>query len=48
MEIQPGDVEKTYADIEEISNNFNFSPKTDVKTGVKNFINWYKDFYQVK
>lgn len=48
MEIQPGDVEKTYADIEEISNNFNFLPKTDVKTGVKNFIDWYKDFYQIK
>ena len=35
--IQPGDVPATYADISDISDDFNFSPKTSVKEGVINF-----------
>ena len=44
--IQPGDVLSTYADITELSNNFGFKPKTSVKQGVKNFLDWYVNFYK--
>ena len=44
--IQPGDVPATYADINDISDDFNFSPKTSVKEGVTNFLKWYTEFYK--
>ena len=45
MPIQPGDVEKTCADIEKISKLVEFVPKTNLKEGIPKFINWYKNFY---
>ena len=45
--IQPGDVYETCADINH-SKKINFSPKTDIKVGVPIFINWYKNYYNVK
>lgn len=47
MPIQPGDVPETYADIEDSINKLGFSPKTDLKTGIKNFIDWYKIYYNI-
>ena len=44
--IQPGDVPATYADINDISDDFNFAPKTSVKEGVTNFLKWYMEFYK--
>lgn len=46
--IQPGDVLSTFADIEDISNDFRFEPKTPVQDGVKKFLDWYVKFYQIK
>lgn len=40
-----GDVIETYADISSIQKNYNFKPKTPIKIGVKNFIDWYKNYY---
>jgi UDP-glucuronate 4-epimerase len=48
MEIQPGDVPKTWADIDDLKKAIDFEPKTSVKEGVKNFINWYRDYYSVE
>ena len=45
--LQPGDVEKTFADIKESSRDFNFSPKTRIKDGIPKFINWYRDYYKI-
>jgi UDP-glucuronate 4-epimerase len=44
LPMQSGDVETTYADIEEIFKNFNFKPKTQLKEGVLKWINWYKNY----
>jgi UDP-glucuronate 4-epimerase len=44
MPIQPGDVEKTWANIDELINDYNYKPKTSVKDGVKEFVNWYKTY----
>jgi len=43
--IQPGDVEKTYADIDKIKNWCNYVPKTNFDDGIHNFANWYKSYY---
>ncbi|MFO7829332.1 MAG: NAD-dependent epimerase [Bacteroidales bacterium] len=48
MPIQPGDVEKTWADVSGLMDDFNYKPDTDIRVGVKNFIAWYKDFYDIK
>jgi len=45
--IQDGDVVKTYADITEIQNDFNFSPSTSINDGLPKFIDWYKEYYKV-
>jgi len=42
---QPGDVNKTYADISKASNHFNFKPKTSLDEGLRIFVDWYKGFY---
>ena len=45
MEIQPGDVPQTYADVTDLENDFNYKPNTSIKTGISNFIDWYKEYY---
>ena len=45
MPLQPGDVESTYADVSDLVENFHYKPSTSLKKGIKEFINWYKDFY---
>lgn len=47
MPMQPGDVENTFADIEELKNVFNYFPKTEIKIGVRNFVLWYKEYYSL-
>lgn len=48
MAIQPGDVPSTSADTTSLQADIGFKPCTGVKEGIKQFINWYKDYYQVK
>ena len=48
MPIQPGDVPETYADIDNARSILGFNPKTTLKVGVKKFIEWYKDYYNVQ
>ncbi len=45
LPIQPGDVEKTYADINESQKDLNFKPLTTIKQGIPKFISWYKSYY---
>lgn len=45
--LQPGDVISTKSDITEINKLVDFQPKTSVKIGVKNFIEWYLDYFNV-
>ncbi len=42
LPMQPGDVEKTYADIEKAQKMLNFEPKTGLKQGLSRFVNWYQ------
>ena len=45
LDLQPGDVIATYANIDDLKKDFGFSPKTSVETGIKRFIAWFKDYY---
>ncbi|PIW70437.1 MAG: NAD-dependent epimerase [Ignavibacteriales bacterium CG12_big_fil_rev_8_21_14_0_65_30_8] len=45
LPIQPGDVVKTWADISESENAFNYKPETTIDIGIPKFINWFKKFY---
>ncbi len=40
-----GEVNETYADISKMSNDFGYQPKTSLESGIKEFINWYRDYY---
>lgn len=45
--MQPGDVPVTYADTTPLENDFGFKPSTDLRTGLRKFAEWYKEFYNV-
>lgn len=45
MPMQPGDVEKTWADVGSLIKDYGYAPDTSIKEGVGNFIDWYRDFY---
>ncbi|MZI95741.1 NAD-dependent epimerase/dehydratase family protein [Vibrio sp. CAIM 722] len=46
MPMQPGDVYATYADTKELFAVTGYKPKVGVKEGVKEFVAWYKQYYQ--
>tara|TARA_Y100001935_G_scaffold249737_1_gene248780 strand:- start:734 stop:1693 length:960 start_codon:yes stop_codon:yes gene_type:complete len=45
LPMQPGDVPESYADISKSIEMLDFKPKTNIDIGVKNLINWYKNYY---
>jgi UDP-glucuronate 4-epimerase len=45
LSMQPGDVEKTWADTTDLNRDFNYEPNTDLKKGVYSFIKWYREYY---
>jgi UDP-glucuronate 4-epimerase len=47
MPMQDGDVRKSHADVTDLIKDFDYTPKWSVKEGVKNFIQWYTDYYKV-
>jgi UDP-glucuronate 4-epimerase len=46
MDLQPGDVPATYADIEDLINDVGFKPATPIEEGIKRFVTWYKEYYK--
>lgn len=44
--MQPGDVARTYADIEASRRDLGFEPTTPISVGIPKFIDWYKDYYR--
>ena len=46
MPMQLGDVNKTYADVSKLIDDYDYSPSTGIDLGVKYFISWFKDYYQ--
>ena len=47
LPMQPGDVVETFADVEELRADIGYNPGTSLKTGVSNFVDWYKHYYKI-
>ncbi len=47
MPIQPGDVPETYADIDSSREKLGYFPSTNIEVGIKNFVEWYKNYYKI-
>ena len=45
--MQPGDVPVTHADTTPLKRDYGYKPSTDLRTGLRNFARWYKDFYKI-
>ena len=47
LPLQPGDVPATYANVDDLMHDVGFKPATSIELGVSNFVEWYRDYYQV-
>jgi len=47
MDLQPGDVPSTYANVDDLVRDFDYKPDTSIQTGIGQFISWYKTYYKV-
>jgi len=48
LDIQPGDVVATYADIDDLIKDVGFKPQTPIEIGIKRFVKWFKEYYSYK
>lgn len=48
MEMQPGDVVRTYADTSDLERAIDFKPSTSIEEGLAKFTTWYKEFYNIE
>jgi UDP-glucuronate 4-epimerase len=46
LPMQAGDVAATYADVDDLIADTGFKPSTPLEDGIRNFVKWYKDYYQ--
>jgi len=46
MDMQPGDVLRTYADVSDLERDINFKPETSIEVGIEKFVAWYQEYYQ--
>ncbi|MEZ5031423.1 MAG: NAD-dependent epimerase [Saprospiraceae bacterium] len=47
LPMQPGDVPATFADISDLQRDTGFQPRTGLKEGIRQFVDWYRTYYQV-
>jgi UDP-glucuronate 4-epimerase len=47
MDMQPGDVPATYADIDRINSKLGFEPTTSIRDGIPRFVEWYKQYHGI-
>ena len=45
LPIQPGDVPKTYADIDDLRRDTGFAPRTAIDEGIPRFVEWYREYH---
>ncbi len=46
LDMQPGDVESTYADVKDLIEDTGYAPNTSLEEGIGKFVEWYRYFYQ--
>jgi len=47
LDLQPGDVPATYANIDDLIRDVGFKPSTPIETGIERFIAWYKEYHKL-
>jgi UDP-glucuronate 4-epimerase len=47
LDLQPGDVVATYADIDDLKQQTGFAPATPIEEGIRRFVDWYRQYYKV-
>jgi UDP-glucuronate 4-epimerase len=47
LPLQPGDVPDTFANVDDLVQDFDYRPNTPVEVGIGRFVTWYKQFYGV-
>jgi UDP-glucuronate 4-epimerase len=47
LPMQKGDVYQTYADVSDLERDFGFRPDTPIEEGLKKFVEWYREYYNV-
>ena len=47
MDIQPGDVPATYANVQDLMDDLGYKPATPIRIGIRNFLDWYREYYGV-
>jgi len=45
LDLQPGDVPATYADVDDLIKDVGFKPSTPIEVGIKRFVTWFKEYY---
>jgi len=48
LDLQPGDVPATYADVDDLIKDVGFKPGTTIDIGIKRFVEWFKEYYGYK
>jgi UDP-glucuronate 4-epimerase len=46
LDMQPGDVPMTYADIDDLRRDLGVQPVTSIEKGIEQFVEWYLDYYR--
>ncbi len=46
LPLQPGDVPDTWSDTEDLAQDVGYQPETPIEVGVKNFVDWYREYYR--
>ena len=47
MDMQPGDVPATYAEVDDLVRDLDYRPNTSLEYGVARFVDWYKEYYRI-
>lgn len=47
LDMQPGDVPATYANVDDLIRDVGFKPSTPIATGIARFVAWYREYYEV-
>jgi len=46
LPLQPGDVPATWADVSDLESDLGYKPNTDIKVGVRRFVEWYRGYFK--
>lgn len=47
LPLQAGDVPDTYADVQDLVEQFHYKPATSVEDGINRFVGWYRNYFKV-